>query len=134
MSYPRRQPGENLFRRGVFVERLTCLSVMLAKRRAGVAPCPGKKIEASSSPGTPASGDRGKEVPSSSGNPTSGDPNKESLPVKHAVLVVEKQRPPWIVELIKYLQDHLLPENDKEAECIACQAKMYVLIDSDLYR
>ena len=44
------------------------------------------------------------------------------------------QTPPWAVDLLKYLQDQFLPEDDREAEHVARQAKMYVLIDGDLYR
>lgn len=47
---------------------------------------------------------------------------------------MEELCPPWEKELLRYLQDCSLPEDDKEAEHVARQAKMYVLIDGDLYR
>ena len=35
---------------------------------------------------------------------------------------------------MKYMTEHALPEDDHEAEQVARQAKLYVLIDDELYR
>ena len=36
--------------------------------------------------------------------------------------------------MLRYMQDRVLPEDDAEAERIAWQAKMYVVVDGDIYR
>lgn len=67
------------------------------------ASCPGKKAKLSISPGSPVSGNPGKKLQSSSEEPASGDSVEVTLPIKHAVLAVEKQMAPWITEIVKYL-------------------------------
>ena len=51
-----------------------------------------------------------------------------------AVLPVEGAHPPWAQNIIKYMTEYALPEDDQEAERVAHQAKLYVLIDGELYR
>ena len=50
------------------------------------------------------------------------------------VLPVERTHPPWALDIVKYMTEHALPENDHKAERVARQAKLYVLIDGELYR
>ena len=47
---------------------------------------------------------------------------------------MERTHPPWDQGIVKYMVDHVLPEDDHEAERVARQAKLYVLIDGELYR
>ena len=56
------------------------------------------------------------------------------LPPAQVVLLVERTYPPWAQSIVKYMVEHVLPEDDHEAERVARQAKIYVLIDSELYR
>ena len=49
-------------------------------------------------------------------------------------MAAERAAPPWVVDLLRYMRDRALPEDDREAERVARQAKMYVLIDGDIYR
>ena len=49
-------------------------------------------------------------------------------------MVTERVTPPWALGLHRYMQDHALPEDDAKAERVARQAKMYVLVDGDIYR
>ena len=51
-----------------------------------------------------------------------------------AVLLVERPHPPWVQDIVKYMVQHVLPEDDHEAERVACQAKLYILIDGELYQ
>jgi hypothetical protein len=48
-------------------------------------------------------------------------------------LAIERSTPPWAEHIIRYLQDKVVPDDDTQAERIARQAKMNVLIDGDLY-
>jgi ribonuclease HI len=57
---------------GTFIERLTRPSIMPAKPKAQVTPCPGKEVPPASS----------------LGDPVSGDPGKETLPDKHKVMAM----------------------------------------------
>ena len=50
------------------------------------------------------------------------------------VLPLEWTHPPWAQDIVKYMTEHTLPADDHEAEKVACRAKLYVLIDGDLYR
>ena len=103
---------------GAFVERLSRPSIAPAKPEPRGAPCPDEGAPPAMPPTEPGSGPPG-EVP---------------LPGKHAVLAADRQALWWAEELLQYLQHGLLPGDDNEAERIARQAKMYVLIDGDLYR
>ena len=49
-------------------------------------------------------------------------------------MVTERVTPPWALGLHRYMQDRALPEDDAEAEGVARQAKMYVLVDGNIYR
>ena len=59
---------------------------------------------------------------------------KALLPPAQAVLLVERTHPPWAQDIIKYMVEHVLPEDNHEAERVARQGKLYVLIDGELYR
>ena len=50
------------------------------------------------------------------------------------VLQVERTHPPWALDIVKYMTEHALPEDDHDAERVARQAKIYVMIDGELYR
>ena len=56
------------------------------------------------------------------------------LPSGQEVLLVERTHPPWALDIVKYMVEHVLPEDDHEAERVARRAKLYVLIDGELYR
>jgi hypothetical protein len=49
-------------------------------------------------------------------------------------MVAEETTPPWAAELLRYLRDHTLPQDDKQAKRIARQARMDALVDGELYR
>ena len=51
------------------------------------------------------------------------------LPSVQAVLLVERTHPPWAQDVVKYMMEHTLPEDDHEAERVARRAKLYVLIE-----
>ena len=65
---------------------------------------------------------------------TSPEPGASHVPGEHDVMAVERATPPWAMGLLRYIRDHVLPEDDAEVERIARQAKMYVLVDGDIYR
>ena len=46
------------------------------------------------------------------------------LPPAQAVLSVERTHPPWAQDIVKYMVEHVLPEDDHEAERVARQAKL----------
>ena len=50
------------------------------------------------------------------------------------VLPLERTHLPWAQDIVKYMTEHTLPTDDHEAEKVARRAKLYVLIDGDLYR
>ena len=50
------------------------------------------------------------------------------------VLPLEMTHPPWAQDIMKYMIEHTLPADNHEAEKVARRAKLYVLIDGDLYR
>ena len=47
---------------------------------------------------------------------------------------MERTHPPWAQDIVKYMVEHALPEDDHEAEQLARRAKLYVLTDGELYR
>ena len=47
---------------------------------------------------------------------------------------MERTHPPCAQDIVKYMVEHTLPENDHEAERVARQAKLYVLIDGEIYQ
>lgn len=101
---------------GIFVQKLTQPTVTPTQRKA-------KKLKAC----------RSKEGKAFPGELPSSNPGK-TVPVKHEVLAVEPRAPTWAANLVHCLQEDELPDNRKEAEKVARQAKMYVLIDGDLFR
>ena len=107
----------------VFIERITRSSIPTAKvkTRAKVRP-------AEDTPVTPA------PVARASPGPGKDSPGEDIIPDKHLVLAAEHSTPPWAMDILRYVRDHILPEDDKEAERVARQAKMYTIIDGDLYR
>ena len=50
------------------------------------------------------------------------------------VLLVERTHPARPQDIVKYMVEHVLPEDDHEAERVARQAKLYVVINGELYR
>ena len=46
-------------------------------------------------------------------------PRKDTLPCENMALPVERQAPPWASDLLKYLQEHALPEDDLLDERVA---------------
>ena len=50
------------------------------------------------------------------------------------ILPVERSCPPWAKDIVKYMTEHTLLGNDHEVEWVSRQAKLYVLIDEELYR
>ena len=56
------------------------------------------------------------------------------LSFRRMVLPVEGAHPPWARDIVKYIMEHVLPEDDHDAERVARQAKLYVMIDGELYR
>ena len=46
------------------------------------------------------------------------------LPSGQEVLLVERTHPPWAQDIVKYMVEHALPEDDHEAERVARQAKL----------
>ena len=56
------------------------------------------------------------------------------LSFRRTVLPVEGAHPPWARDIVKYIMEHALPEYDHDAERVARQAKLYVMIDGKLYR
>ena len=94
---------------GVFIERLTHPSIAVAKPKLQRPPCPGKGALASPPGSREATHPGGQTSTSLAGDPIPGYPDNESpekdlLPEKHAVLAVERQVPPWAVNLLNYLQ------------------------------
>ena len=63
-----------------------------------------------------------------------GIPGKEEAPGERPVLAAGPSRPVWAEDIWKYLHHRDLPDDDKSAECIARRAKMYVLVNGELYR
>ena len=61
------------------------------------------------------------------------DPDNGTIPFKHAVRAVEMREPPWATNILRYLRDKEHPADRKEAERVFRQAKMYTLIDGELY-
>ena len=50
------------------------------------------------------------------------------------MLPLERTHPSWAQGIVKYMTEHTLPADDHEAEKVARRAKLYILIDGDLYR
>ena len=50
---------------------------------------------------------------------------RDSIPEKHSVAVVEGASPPWVVEILRYLRNRDLPEDDKQADRVVQQASLY---------
>ena len=56
------------------------------------------------------------------------------IPGKLAVAVAEDVSLPWAAEILRYLKNKDLPEDDRQADRIVRQASLYCLIDGELYR
>jgi hypothetical protein len=52
-------------------------------------------------------------------NPSAEDPGEKPILDKNIVMNVEDKAPPWVFDLIGFLQHHILPEDVQEAECVA---------------
>ena len=48
--------------------------------------------------------------------------------------VAEDASPPWAAQILRYLKDNDLPEDDRQADRVMRQASLYCLIDGELYR
>ena len=64
-------------------------------------------------------------------SPEAQDPavpaTEEALfPSGQEVLLVERTHPTWAQDVVKYMMEHALPEDDHEAERVARRAKLYV--------
>jgi hypothetical protein len=81
---------------GTFVEWLM---------RSSVTPKP-----AAGDPSTPTQGSPAAMLPEGS---VPGGPGEETIPGKHVVMAAEESTPAWATELLHYLQDCTLPEEEK---------------------
>jgi hypothetical protein len=120
----------------VFVERLTRPSVTSAKRNAKEAFPPDKGTAPAPTPGAYGTPTDDPELPLSMtvGGHAVWNPSDTNVPDVHAATTADKQAPPWADDLLRYIRDHTLPEDNKDAERVARQAKMYALIDEHLYQ
>jgi ribonuclease HI len=66
--------------------------------------------------------------------PGNTKPAKESIPGKHHIMYVEGSTPPWAEDILRYIQDGVLPGDNLEAKRVARRARMYQVIDGTLYR
>ncbi|XP_071675721.1 uncharacterized protein [Lolium perenne] len=89
---------------GTFVEYLT---------QPSVKPKPAAGTPSTSTQGAPTSSSRGGVLE---------QPRREPIPRKHAIMFVEGTTPPWAEDILQYLRDHTLPEDDKQAERVTRQA------------
>ena len=71
---------------------------------------------------------------SASRDTTLAKPGEEPTPGNDDVMVTERVAPSWATDMMRFMRDRVLPEDDAEAERVARQAKMYTLIDGDIYR
>ena len=121
---------------GVFVERLVRPSI--EPKLVPGTPSPPTQGAPGTMPAPRASGPRGATSPPpgtlTSRGATSPEPGASHVPGEHDVMATERATPPWAMDLLRYIRDRVLPEDDAEAERIARQAKMYVLVDGDIYR
>jgi hypothetical protein len=61
-------------------------------------------------------------------------PGQEAIPERHVVAVEECDASDWAADILRYLKDRDLPEEDKLADRTIRQATMYCVIDGELYR
>ena len=52
----------------------------------------------------------------------------------HIVLPISSQGVPWIEEILGYLRDDILPDEDTDADRLARQSRRYTVVDNNLYR
>nr|GEX29007.1 reverse transcriptase domain-containing protein [Tanacetum cinerariifolium] len=53
---------------------------------------------------------------------------------KEVIAVIEEEGPTWMTELVNYLKEGILPEDEKEARKIRLKARQYELMDGILYK
>ena len=58
-------------------------------------------------------------------------PTAEEMPL---VLAIEPQAPAWAQHIVRFLQTGELPEEQEEAEKVACRSSMYPFVDDILYK
>ena len=103
---------------GVFVEQLYQPSV-------GPRPTPGDPSSSTQgAPGavpTPAASSVTLPVPgaSTSREDTSAKPKEERTPGTRDAMAAERAAPPWAADLLRYIRDRALTEDDREAERVA---------------
>ena len=107
---------------GVFLERLTKPSIPIALP------------EPEEVPGIPR-----ETLPGTHGLPDAPLPAETPAPQgpvlgKHVVAVVESSIPLWASDIHRFLKHKYLPDDVQAAERVARQAKLYTLIDGELYR
>jgi len=108
---------------GIYIEVL---------RRPSVPP---EKLMARSAPGAGDPSTSTTRVASLEAQDPAAPPAGEAmLSFRRMVLPVEGTYPPWARDIVKYIMEHALLEDNHDAERVARQAKLYVMIDGELYR
>nr|GEX35730.1 reverse transcriptase domain-containing protein [Tanacetum cinerariifolium] len=58
----------------------------------------------------------------------------KSITGKEVTTVIEEEGPTWMTELVNYLKEGILPEDEKEARKIRLKARQYELMEGILYK
>nr|GEZ62900.1 reverse transcriptase domain-containing protein [Tanacetum cinerariifolium] len=58
----------------------------------------------------------------------------KSITRKEVTAVIEEEGPTWMTELVNYLKEGTLPEDEKEARKLRLKARQYVLMEGILYK
>nr|GEZ76308.1 reverse transcriptase domain-containing protein [Tanacetum cinerariifolium] len=58
----------------------------------------------------------------------------KSITAKEVTAVIEKEGPTWMTELVNYLKEGTLPEDEKKARKLRLKARQYELIEGILYK
>nr|GEX66040.1 reverse transcriptase domain-containing protein [Tanacetum cinerariifolium] len=58
----------------------------------------------------------------------------KSITGKEVTAVIEEEGPTWMTELVNYLKEGILPENEKEAWKLRLKARQYELMEGVLYK
>ena len=111
---------------GVYIEVLRRPSVSLERPSTKSTTALGADDPATSTPREPS--------PEGAEDLVAPTPREAMLLLGRMVLPLERTQPPWAQDIMKYMTEHTLPADDHEAEKVARRAKLYVLIDGDLYR
>ena len=111
---------------GVYIEVLRRPSVSLKR--------PSSKSTATPGAGDPATSTPRVSSPEEAEDLVAPTQREAMLLLGRMVLPLERTYPPWAQDIVKYMMEHTLLADDDEAEKVARRAKLYVLIDGDLYR